>query len=40
MINLRPSQDNCSRNVEDPNIRQKIKGILNQLIREPLAQKI
>ena len=33
MINLRPSQGNRSRGVEDPIIRQKIKEIIKQLIQ-------
>lgn len=33
MINLRPSQGNRSRGVEDPIIRQKIKDIVQQLIQ-------
>ncbi|MEK7674096.1 MAG: DUF5674 family protein [Patescibacteria group bacterium] len=34
MINLRPSQNNRSRNVEDIKIRQKIFDIINELIEE------
>jgi len=34
MINLRPSQGNRSRGVNDPTIRQKIREIVNQLIQE------
>jgi hypothetical protein len=33
MINLRPSQDNCSRGVEDPAICQKIREIVNALVK-------
>jgi hypothetical protein len=33
MINLRPSQNNFSRGVEDPNIQSVIKDILNDLIQ-------
>lgn len=33
MINLRPSQDNVSRGVDDPAIRQKIREIVNQLVK-------
>lgn len=32
MINLRPSQGNITRGVDDPAIRNKIKKIVNQLI--------
>ena len=32
MINLRPSQNNRSRGVEDKNIRQKIIAIVNKLV--------
>lgn len=32
MINIRPSQGNRSRNVENPELREKIKGIVNGLI--------
>ncbi len=34
MINLRPSQGNRSRDVNDPEIRQKIKEIIKHLIQE------
>lgn len=34
MINIRPSQGNRSRDVQDPQIREKIKEIVNYLIRE------
>ena len=34
IINLRPSQGNRSRNVEDPKIRKRITGIANNLIKE------
>jgi hypothetical protein len=34
MINLRPSQGNDSRSVDDPVIRQKITEIVNSLIKE------
>jgi hypothetical protein len=34
MINLRPSQGNRSRSVEDPLIRQKIREIVKQLVQE------
>jgi len=33
MINLRPSQNNRSRDVEDPNARLKIIEIINRLIK-------
>ncbi len=33
LINLRPSQGNRSRGVDDPQIREKIKGIVSRLIR-------
>ncbi len=33
MINLRPSQGNDSRGVDDPAIRQKIQEIVNRLVR-------
>ena len=32
MINLRPSQNNRSRSVEDPQIQQRIRGIIDKLI--------
>lgn len=32
MINLRPSQGNRSRSVEDPALREKIRTIINQLV--------
>ena len=35
MINLRPWQNNDSRGVDDPVIRQKIREIVNQLVKEP-----
>jgi len=34
MINLRPSQENRSREVEDPKIREKIKTIIGKLVRK------
>lgn len=34
MINLRPSQGNRSRGVNDPLIRQKIKELVSQLVKE------
>ncbi len=34
MINLRPSCGNYSRGIDDPCIQQKIKEIVNQLVRE------
>lgn len=34
MINLRPWQDNDSRGVDDPAIRQKIREIVNLLVKE------
>lgn len=34
MINLRPWQDNDSRGVDNPAIRQKIREIVNQLVKE------
>jgi len=34
VINLRPSQGNESRGVDDPAIRQKIREIVNQLIKQ------
>jgi hypothetical protein len=34
MINLRPWQDNDSRGVDNPNIRNKIQEIVNQLVKE------
>jgi hypothetical protein len=34
MINIRPSQNNWSRNIEDPAIRKKIIEIVNKLIQE------
>ncbi len=34
MINLRPWQDNDSRGVDDPTIRQKIREIVNCLVEE------
>jgi hypothetical protein len=34
VINLRPSQGNSSRGVDDPVIRQKIREIVNQLIKQ------
>ncbi len=33
MINLRPSQGNHSRGVNDPDIQQKIKNIVNKLVQ-------
>jgi hypothetical protein len=35
MINLRPSQGNPSRDVIDPAIRQKVKDIVNALVKQP-----
>ena len=32
MINLRPSQGNRSRGVEDPNLQERIKEVLNKLV--------
>ncbi len=32
MINLRPSQKNRSRGIDDPEIREKIKNIVNNLV--------
>lgn len=34
MINLRPSQGNDSRGVDDPAIRQKIQEIVNELVKQ------
>lgn len=34
VINLRPSQGNDSRGVDDPAIRQKIREIVNQLVQQ------
>jgi hypothetical protein len=34
VINLRPSQGNDSRGVDDPIIRQKIREIVNQLVKQ------
>jgi hypothetical protein len=34
MINLRPWQNNDSRGIDDPTIRQKIREIVNQLVKE------
>jgi hypothetical protein len=34
VINLRPSQDNESRGVDDPAIRQKIQEIVNHLVKQ------
>ncbi len=34
MINLRPSQDNRSRSVDDRQIREKIVKIVNQLVKK------
>ena len=33
LINLRPSQGNRSRGVEDPQLTEKIKGIVSRLVR-------
>lgn len=33
MINIRPSQDNRSRGVENPAVREKIKEIANRLVK-------
>jgi len=32
MINLRPSQDNRTRDVKDPGVREKIKAIVDKLV--------
>ena len=34
MINLRPSQNNLTRGVESPKIQQRIKEIVNKLIKQ------
>ena len=34
MINLRPSQNNRSRSVDDENIQRKIKEIVNNLVKD------
>jgi len=34
LINLRPSQGNRSRSVDDPKIQEKIKKIVNRLVKE------
>ncbi len=34
MINLRPSQDNRTRDVEDPGVREKIKAIVDKLVNK------
>lgn len=34
MINIRPSQGNRSREVEDPNVRESIRRVVNALIAE------
>jgi hypothetical protein len=34
MINLRPSQGNFSRGVDDPDVRQKIIGIISEAVHE------
>jgi hypothetical protein len=34
MINLRPAQGNCTRGIEDPQIRGKIVQIVNQLVQK------
>lgn len=34
MINLRPSQDNLTRGVENQEIQQKIKAVVNKLIKK------
>jgi len=34
MINLRPSQNNLTRGVENPRIQRKIKEIVNKLIKQ------
>ncbi|MEK7376171.1 MAG: DUF5674 family protein [Candidatus Margulisiibacteriota bacterium] len=34
MINIRPSQGNRSRGVEDPSVREKIIGTVNGLIEK------
>lgn len=34
MINLRPSQGNCSRGVNDPGVTKRIKAIVNKLIEK------
>ena len=33
VINLRPSHGNVSRGIDDPNIRQKIREIIHQLVQ-------
>lgn len=35
IINLRPSQGNDSRGVDDPKIREKIREIVNHLVKQP-----
>lgn len=34
MINVRPSQGNNSRNVEDQKVQEMIRGIVNKLVKE------
>lgn len=34
MINLKPSQGNRSRGIDDPKIREKIKIVVNKLVKE------
>jgi hypothetical protein len=34
VINLRPSQGNISRGVDDPAVQQKIRNIINQLVKQ------
>ena len=34
MINLRPSQGNRSRDVEDPDVRESVRRVVNALIAE------
>jgi len=33
VINLKPSQGNCSRGIENPQIQKEIKGIIERLIK-------
>jgi Protein of unknown function (DUF5674) len=35
VINLRPSQGNDSRGIDDPAIREKIQEIVNYLVKQP-----
>lgn len=34
MINLRPSQNNRTRDIEDPGVRGKIKAIVDKLVNK------